>query len=71
MRFFIGINPDQTLRVRALMRSADGQDQAHFQTVIQPGQSVFGFNYDTLKHLAETQGYFDYEETEPAAVHAA
>lgn len=64
MRFFIGINPDQTLRVKALMQSADGQDRAHFQTVMQPGQQLFGFSYDQLKHLAQTQGYIDYEQVE-------
>lgn len=62
MRFFIGINPDQTLRVKALMQSADGQDRAHFQTVVQPGQKLFGFSYEKLKHLAQTQGYMDYEK---------
>ena len=64
MRFFIGINPDQTLRVKALMQSADGQDRAHFQTAVQPGQQMFGFSYDKLKHLAQTQGYIDYEPVE-------
>jgi hypothetical protein len=64
MRFFLGINPDQTLRVRALMQSDDKRDRAHFQTTVQPGQQVFGFSYDVLKQLAQTQGYIDYEMAE-------
>lgn len=61
VRFFIGVNKDGSLRVKARAESEEG-DAGNFRCEIPVGTDAFGMTFANLKHYAETQHYFDYED---------
>lgn len=63
VRFFVGINTDGSLLVKAQAESKEG-DVGHFRTVLEPGTDAFGLSFDELKRYAQTQGYFDYDDSQ-------
>lgn len=68
-RFFISSNEQGDLSFKVLIRfeDDDGVIEGTVKGSIPLGMDTFGMTFAELKHCAETQRYFDYEEPEQLA----